>query len=65
MHMSRMVGGPAGSSGLDEPAVFPGTAGALEQDGQGQGAVPAEQQLPGAHPEDHVDQCGRGDFLRA
>ena len=34
--------------GRGELREFPGAAGQLEQDGQGQGAVPAEQQLPGA-----------------
>ena len=44
---------------LGEFLPFPGPPGQFAEDGQGQGAVPAQQQLPGPGAEDLVEQARR------
>ena len=57
--------GPGAGCGVGELAAFPGSPGQFAEDGQGQGAVPGEQQLPGCGAEDLLEQGGGGRFVGA
>jgi len=64
-HRASVGSGPGAGCGFGELAAFPGPPGQFAEDGQGQGAVPGQQQLPRCGAEDLLEQGRGGRFVGA